>query len=313
MKLKTKTQNKTRRKKLTAYDWQMYSLLAIPLALVFVFAYIPMGGIIIAFKDYKYNLGILGSKWVGLNNFKFFFQSDAFLRITRNTLVMNFLFIIIGTVVAIFIAILLFELRSRTATKVFQTIFITPHFISWVIVAYMVFALLNAQYGVVNIAREKMGLEAIDWYGSPQYWPFILVLANVWKGFGMNSVMYYAGLMGIDTSLFEAAEVDGANKINIIFHIILPMLVPLVTVLTILNIGNIFRADFGLFYNVPRNVGLLYKTTDVIDTYIFRTMREVGDMGMSSAVGLLQSFVGFITVLITNGIVRKIDSDNALF
>ncbi len=313
MKLKTKTQNKTRRKKLTAYDWQMYSLLAIPLALVFVFAYIPMGGIIIAFKDYKYNLGILGSKWVGLNNFKFFFQSDAFLRITRNTLVMNFLFIIIGTVVAIFIAILLFELRSRTATKVFQTIFITPHFISWVIVAYMVFALLNAQYGVVNIAREKMGLEAIDWYGSPQYWPFILVLSNVWKGFGMSSVMYYAGLMGIDTSLFEAAEVDGANKINIIFHIILPMLIPLVTVLTILNIGNIFRADFGLFYNVPRNVGLLYKTTDVIDTYIFRTMREVGDMGMSSAVGLLQSFVGFITVLITNGIVRKIDSDNALF
>ena len=223
------------------------------------------------------------------------------------------MFIVIGTILAVFVAILLFELKSRAATKVFQTIMITPHFISWVIVAYMVFALLNTKYGIVNNIRAIMGLEKIDWYGKADYWPGILIIANVWKNIGMNSVMYYAGLMGIDSTLFEAAEVDGANKVKIIWHIIIPMLVPLITVLTILNIGNIFRADFGLFYNVPRNIGMLYKKTDVIDTYIFRTMREVGDMGMSSAVGLLQSIVGMITVIVTNSITKKINPDNALF
>lgn len=313
MKLKKSTQQTVRKKKISEYDLQMYSLWVIPLLLVFVFSYLPMAGIVIAFKDYKYNLGIFGSKWVGFNNFKFFFKSDVFARITYNTLSMNFMFIVIGTILAVFVAILLFELKSRAATKVFQTIMITPHFISWVIVAYMVFALLNTKYGIVNNIRAIMGLEKIDWYGKADYWPGILIIANVWKNIGMNSVMYYAGLMGIDSTLFEAAEVDGANKVKIIWHIIIPMLVPLITVLTILNIGNIFRADFGLFYNVPRNIGMLYKKTDVIDTYIFRTMREVGDMGMSSAVGLLQSIVGMITVIVTNSITKKINPDNALF
>lgn len=313
MKLKESTQQTVRKKKISEYDLQMYSLWVIPLLLVFVFSYLPMAGIVIAFKDYKYNLGIFGSKWVGFDNFKFFFKSDVFARITYNTLSMNFMFIVIGTILAVFVAILLFELKSRAATKVFQTIMITPHFISWVIVAYMVFALLNTKYGIVNNIRATMGLEKIDWYGKADYWPGILIIANVWKNIGMNSVMYYAGLMGIDSALFEAAEVDGANKVKIILHIIIPMLVPLITVLTILNIGNIFRADFGLFYNVPRNIGMLYKKTDVIDTYIFRTMREVGDMGMSSAVGLLQSIVGMITVIVTNSITKKINPDNALF
>ena len=313
MKLKKSTQQTVRKKKISEYDLQMYSLWVIPLLLVFVFSYLPMAGIVIAFKDYKYNLGIFGSKWVGFNKFKFFFKSDGFARITYNTLSMNFMFIVIGTILAVFVAILLFELKSRAATKVFQTIMITPHFISWVIVAYMVFALLNTKYGIVNNIRAIMGLEKIDWYGKADYWPGILIIANVWKNIGMNSVMYYAGLMGIDSTLFEAAEVDGANKVKIIWHIIIPMLVPLITVLTILNIGNIFRADFGLFYNVPRNIGMLYKKTDVIDTYIFRTMREVGDMGMSSAVGLLQSIVGMITVIVTNSITKKINPDNALF
>ncbi len=313
MKLKESTQQTVRKKKISEYDLQMYSLWVIPLLLVFVFSYLPMAGIVIAFKDYKYNLGIFGSKWVGFDNFKFFFKSDVFARITYNTLSMNFMFIVIGTILAVFVAILLFELKSRAATKVFQTIMITPHFISWVIVAYMVFALLNTKYGIVNNIRATMGLEKIDWYGKADYWPGILIIANVWKNIGMNSVMYYAGLMGIDSTLFEAAEVDGANKVKIILHIIIPMLVPLITVLTILNIGNIFRADFGLFYNVPRNIGMLYKKTDVIDTYIFRTMREVGDMGMSSAVGLLQSIVGMITVIVTNSITKKINPDNALF
>lgn len=314
--MKIKTQKKDRkyeRTKITGFQLQLYSLMVIPILLVFVFNYLPMAGIVIAFKNYKYNLGIFGSKWVGIDNFKFFFQSDVFTRITWNTIYMNFLFIIIGTAVAVFLAVLLFEIKSRNATKVFQTVLITPNFVSWVIAAYMVFAFLNPNYGMINTLRQNMGLSKIDWYSEPKYWPVILVIANVWKTMGMNSIMYYAGLMGIDTTLFEAAEVDGANKLQVTIHIIVPMLVPLITILTILNIGNIFRADFGLFYNVPRNVGLLYKTTDVIDTYIFRTMREVGDMGMSSAVGLLQSVVGFIMVMLTNYLSKKVNPDNALF
>lgn len=311
MKLEVGIQQKKR--KITTYEWQLYSLLIIPVLLVFIFSYIPMGGIIIAFKDYKYNLGILGSEWIGLDNFKFFFVSDAFARITWNTLYMNFLFIVIGHAAAVFVAILLFEIRSRTATKIFQTVLITPHFISWVVVAYIVYAFLNSNYGVVNSIINSMGGKTVDWYAKPDYWPFILVVCNTWKHIGMNSVMYYAGLMGIDSTLFEAAEVDGANRIQIIKNIILPLLVPIMTILIILAIGGIFRADFGLFYNVPRNIGLLFDKTDVIDTYIFRAMRELGDMGMSAAVGLLQSVVGFVMVMLTNAASKKINPDNALF
>lgn len=316
MKTQTQTQtltSKKRKKRLTQYDLQMYSLLIIPLLLVFVFSYLPMVGIVIAFKNYKYDLGIFGSEWVGLRNFEFFFKSDVFARITWNTLSMNFMFILFGTVISILFAILLFELKSRIGIKTFQTVMISPHFISWVIVAYMVYALLNSQYGIVNSIRSSMGLEKIDWYRRAEFWPVILVISNVWKTFGMNCVMYYAALMGIDSSMFEAAEIDGANKVQVIGSIVLPMLVPMITILTIMSIGNIFRADFGLFYNVPRNIGMLYKTTDVIDTYIFRTMREVGDMGMSSAVGLLQSVVGMVLVIVTNTTVKKIDADSALF
>ena len=302
-----------RKKKLTSYDWQMYSLLIIPLLAVFIFKYLPIGGIIIAFKNYKYNMGIFGSEWVGFDNFEFFFKSDVFTRITWNTIYLNFLFIIVGHAAAVFLAILLYYLRSRNATKLFQTVLITPNFISWVIVAYMVFAFLNPTYGVVNSILTSFGRHPIDFYSEPKYWPFILVIANVWKSVGMSSVTYYAGLMGIDSSLFEAAEVDGANKVQVALNVIVPSLVPLMTILIILAIGNIFRADFGLFYNVPRNVGLLYEATDVIDTYIFRTMREVGDMGMSSAVGLLQSVVGLIMVMLTNAVTKKINPDNALF
>ena len=312
MKNREKTKKKSR-KKITKNELELYALCFIPLLSLFIFNYIPMGGIIIAFKDYKYNLGIFGSKWVGINNFKFIFESDAFSTILRNTLVMNFIFIVVGTIAAVVVAILLFEVRSRKATKVYQTILITPNFISWVIASYMVYAFLNPQQGLLNVVLEFFGHQKIDWYAKPDAWPVILTIASVWKHVGMDSVIYYAALMGIDTSLFEAAEVDGANKFQIARKIIVPSLVPLISVLTILKIGNIFRADFGLFYQLTRNVGLLYPKTDVIDTYIFRTMREVGDMGMSSAVGLLQSVVGFVLVILTNHFSKKINPDNALF
>ena len=285
---------------------------------IFIFYYVPMGGIIVAFKNYKYNLGIFGSQWVGLSNFKFFVKSDVFIQLLRNTLFNNFLFIVFGILASLFIAILLFELSSRNATKVFQTVLITPHFMSWVIVAYMVFAILNPNFGYLNQLLGLFGADKIDWYSKPNAWPVILTVTSVWKNVGMDSVVYYAALMGIDTTLFEAAEVDGANKVQRVFHVVLPSLIPLITILTILKIGNIFRADFGLFYTVTQDgaSGNLYSTTNVIDTYIFRTFRQNTSgnaYGLTAAVGLLQSLVGMVMVLITNRIANAIDKDLGLF
>lgn len=292
---------------------RLYSLCALPLFLVFLFCYVPMGGLIIAFKDYRFNLGIFGSEWVGLENFEFFFKSPSFLLITRNTLFLNFLFIIFGTTAAIVVAMLLFEVKNRRKTKVFQTIMIMPNFISWVIAAYMLYAILNPQYGILNSLLMRFGKGPVDWYSKPEAWPVILTISSVWKSVGINSVIYYAGLMGIDTGMYEAAKIDGANKLQQIIHISIPSLLSLIIMLTILSIGNIFRADFGLFYQLTRDVGALYPTTDVIDTYIFRTMRVVGDMSMSAAVGFLQSIVGFVLVLFTNYVVKKIQPESAMF
>ena len=298
---------------LYADSWQLYLLCAIPVLLVFIFNYLPMGGIIIAFKKYTYSGGIFGSDWCGFKNFEFFFQSNDFANITWNTIYMNVIFIIVGTLSALTVGILLYQLTSRKATKVFQTMLITPHFISWVVAAYMLYAVLNPEFGILNNIRESMGMEPVDPYSDPSLWPGLLTVASVWKNVGMDSVIYYAALMGISQDLFEAADIDGANNWKKIKHVIIPELKTLIIMLTILKIGNIFRADFGLFYQLPQNVGALYPTTDVMDTYIFRTMRVVGNMGMSSAAGLLQSVVGFVLVVTTNAIVRKIDPDSSLF
>ncbi len=291
---------------------QFRTMCALPLFLIILFCYVPMGGIVIAFKDYRFADGIFGSRWNGLDNFKLFFNSDEFLKIAYNTLTINATFIIVGTIAAVALAILLYELTSRNLTKIFQTILITPNFISWVIVAYMVYGFLNPRMGIFNVFLNKLGIESIDWYSKPNAWPFILTIANVWKNVGMDSVIYYATLMGTDASLYEAADVDGANKLQKTKAITIPALVPLITMLTILKVGGIFGGDFGLFYQVTRDVGALYKTTDVMSTWIFRTMRT-GSMGMSAAAGLLQSVVGMILVIITNTIVKKIDSDMSLF
>lgn len=307
-----------KRKKITRNEWQLYSLCVIPLLLVFVFSYVPMFGVIIAFKNYKFNKGIFGSPWVGLSNFEFFVKSDVFVKLIRNTLCNNLLFIVFGIIASLIIAILLFEVKSRKATKVFQTLMITPHFMSWVIVAYMVYAILNPNYGYLNQLLSLFGVESIDWYSKPYAWPIILTITNVWKNVGMDSVVYYASLMGIDTTLFEAAEIDGASKFKRTIHIVLPSLVPLITILTILKIGGIFRADFGLFYTVTQDGanGNLYETTNVIDTYIFRTFRGStggNSYGLTSAVGLLQSVVGMILVCFTNWASKKVDDDLGLF
>ncbi len=317
--MKVETQKKVRKKrKFTKSDLELYSLAILPMLIVFIFKYLPMGGLIIAFKNYKFSKGILGSQWVGLQNFKFFFESNVFVQLVRNTLLNNILFIVFGTVASLLVAILLFEIKSRNATKTFQTLLITPYFMSWVIVAYMVYAILNPSYGYLNQILTALGKENIDWYSKPGAWPAILTIIYVWKNVGIDSVVYYASLMGLDTSLFDASEVDGANKLQRTLHIVLPSLLPLISILTILKIGNIFRADFGLFYTVTQDgaSGNLYSTTNVIDTYIFRTFRENAtgnSYGLTTAVGLLQSVVGMITVILTNWGARKIDPDISLF
>lgn len=307
-----KQKQKKYKSPISQYDWQLWALCIIPLAAVFIFSYIPMFGIIIAFKDYRYADGIFGSKWNGFKNFEFLFKSDTFVRITTNTLFMNFLFILCGTVAAISLAIILYKLNSRTGVKVYQTILITPNFISWVLASYMVYAILHPQNGTLNQLLGIFGLESIDWYSRPGAWPVILTISSVWKNIGMDCVVYYASLMGMDNSILEAAYIDGANSRQRNKYILIPHIMSLMIMLTILKIGGIFRADFGLFYQIPRNVGALYKTTDVIDTYIFRTMRVNGDMSTSSAAGLLQSVVGFILVMLTNWCVKKVDEDSAL-
>ena len=292
---------------------QLYAMCAIPMLLLFIFCYLPMFGIVIAFKDYRYDKGIFGSDWVGLKNFEFFVRSDDFFRITRNTLFLNSLFIFFGLIVAVAIALLLYELCNRRFIKTVQTMLIVPHFMSWVVAGYIVYAFLNPQYGFINNVLTSLNMQPIDWYGRPELWPAILTISSLWKGVGMGSITYYAALMGIDSEYFDAAAIDGANKAQITWHITLPFLRPLMVILTILAIGGIFRADFGLFYQLTRDAGKLYSTTDVVDTYIYRVMRVVGDMSMSSAAGLLQSVVGFVLIMLTNFIVKKIEPDNSLF
>lgn len=292
---------------------QLLVLAAIPALIIFIWCYIPMFGIIIAFKNYKYNLGILKSPWIGFKNFENLVSSNVFSKLVFNTIGNNFLFIVFGTIAAIIIAVLLFEVRSRVATKVYQTIMITPHFISMVLVSFLVYIFLSPNGGLINVLLNRLGMESVDWYATPKAWPVILTITYIWKHFGMDSVMYYAALMGVDDAVIEAARIDGANKFRVYLHVILPELTGLIVILVILKIGNIFRADFGMFYQVTRNVGTLYDTTDVMDTYIFRMVREVGDMGLSSAADVLQSMVGFVLVVITNRITKKIDPDKALF
>lgn len=294
-------------------------IMALPATIWFIcFSYLPMAGMVIAFKEYRYSrdgflASILNSEWVGFDNFKFLFStSDAYI-ITRNTILYNAVFIVLGLVMAVALAIILSELVNKRLAKWFQTAMFLPHFLSWVIVAYFVYSFLSYDKGIVNQLLGWLGVDLIQWYNDKTYWPVILVLVFLWKSVGYNSVIYLAGIMGIDRSLYEAAMIDGANKWQQVRSITIPMLTPLMVIMTILAIGKIFYADFGLFYQVPRDSGTLYAVTNVIDTYVYRGLKVTGEIGMSAAAGLYQSVVGFVLVIISNMIVRKIDKDNALF
>lgn len=290
-----------------------YNLLTLPaVILLLVFSYIPMAGLVLAFKDYRFDLGVFKSPWIGLQNFKFFFTSDDAWRITSNTLTLNLLFIGAGLAFSVLFALLLFEIKNKYMVKFYQTAVILPNFISWVVVGYMSYIVLNPTMGVLNSMLKVFGVAPIDWYANPGYWPGILLIAYLWKNVGINCVIYFAALMGIDTEYYEAADLDGATKFQKTIYISIPFIMPTILIMFILALGGIFRSDFGLFYQLTRDIGKLYSTTDVIDTYIMRSLKTLGDVGMSSAVGLFQSVVGFVTVIAANWVVKKIDSDSAI-
>lgn len=278
-----------------------------------VFNYLPMFGTIVAFKDFDVSKGILRSPWNGLDNFRFLFMTTDAWRITRNTLAYNAVFIVLDLLVSLTIAISLDSLNSRKLVKLFQTVNFFPHFISWVVAGYMLYAFLQPQYGLINKFLSNFGIDKVSWYMEAKYWIFILPIAYIWKHAGYSSILYYSALINIDREYYEAAEIDGASRWKIIINIKIPMLSSLIIMMVLLAIGKIFYADFGMFYNLPRNVGILYRTTDVIDTYVYRSLKISGDIGMGSAAGLYQSIIGFLLVITTNTIVKKLDQDKALF
>lgn len=289
-------------------------IMALPgIAYLFINNYMPLPGLVLAFKNYSARKGIFGSDWAGISNFKYLFATkDAFV-ITRNTILYNVAFIIVNLVCAIAVAIILSEITSK-AKKFYQSAILLPYLISYVIISYLVFAFLSMENGFINNSiLAPLGIEPISWYTETKYWPFILVLVNIWRGIGYNCIIYLSTILGFDRTYYEAAAIDGASKWKQITSITIPMLKPTIIMLTLMSIGRIFYSDFGLFYQVPRNSGNLLSVTNTIDTYVYRGLLELGDISMSSAAGVYQSLVGFILVLAANLIVRRIDKDSALF
>ncbi|WP_342772903.1 ABC transporter permease [Paenibacillus taihuensis] len=268
----------------------------------------------IAFKKINYRIGILHSPWVGLKNFEFLFKTKEAWTITRNTILYNLTFIVIGTVIAVGVAMLLNQIRQNGARKSYQTIILLPHLISIVVVSYLVFGFLSTESGFVNNSiLEPLGIAPISWYSTAKFWPYIIVIVAIWKSFGYSCIIYYATLVGIDKSYYEAAVIDGASRWKQMKHITLPGLKSIIIILTLMSISKIFYSDFGLFYQVPMNSGALIDITNTIDTYVYRGLAKLNNIGMASAAGFFQSIVGFVLVILANYIVKKIDEDSALF
>ena len=305
---------KEKKKNVLKEYWPLYLMMLPALLYLLINNYIPMAGMVIAFKKLNFAKGIWASPWAGLKNFKFLFASKDAWIITRNTLLYNVAFILINMVVGIAIAILITEVRNTKLKKIYQSAILLPFLMSMVIFSYIVYALLSAENGLVNNSILPLfHIDPIQWYQKPKYWPAILIIANCWKGVGYGCLIYIASLIGIDPSFYEAARLDGASKWQEITKITLPSLVPTIITLLLLSIGRIFYSDFGLFYQVPMNSGVLFPTTNVIDTYVYRALIEQGNISMSSAAGVYQSLVGFCVVMLSNWIVRRVDKDQALF
>ena len=279
----------------------------------FIFSYLPMSGAIVAFKSYNFREGIFGSPWVGFSNFEYFFKSGQAWIVTRNTILYNVGFIVVNTVLQMGLAIFISEIGGKYFKKVTQTAMFLPCFISWVVVGMIAYNFLNVAYGTVNTILNKLGMESINFYGTKWVWPIIITAFCAWKNVGYGTVLYLAAIMGIDQEIYEAAQIDGANIFQRIFKVTIPCLVPTLIILTLLSIGNIFRGDFQMFYQLVGNNGPLFPITDVIDTFTFRSLIQSGEVGMSAAAGLYQSIFCFITIIITNKIVKSYDKDYSLF
>lgn len=286
----------------------------------FLLRYLPMAGIMLAFKDYKVYTkapsfwnNMTHSNWVGFKKFEFLFASSDTTKIIRNTLGYNILWIVMGLVLSVTLAIILNEITHKFAAKTYQTLMFFPYFLSWVVVSYFVLAFLDPTRGLLTHWQMNQGVKPIAWYSEAKYWPYILTICNVWKNTGYSCILYLAAITGIDASQYEAASIDGATKWQQVRYVTLPHLRTMICILLIMNVGKIFNADFGLFYTVPMNSGPLFSTTQVIDTYVYRVMTATGDIGMSTAAGLLQNTVGFICIMVANTIVKKIDEDSSLF
>lgn len=309
----TSTTRRKGRRSLRKYV-PLYIMMLPGLIYLLINNYLPLFGLSIAFKDVNYSKGIWDSDWIGFKNFEYLFKTDDAFIITRNTILYNAAFIVLGLIVSVGVAILLNEIRNKVASRFYQSVIILPFLISIIIVSYLVYAMFSVNTGMVNkTLLPALGLDPISWYTEPKYWPFILTVVHIWKAAGYSCIVYLAAIIGIDPEYYEAAKLDGASKWMQIRKITLPMITPVITILTLLGIGRIFYSDFGLFYQVPMDSGALFSTTNVIDTYVFRGLTQLGDIGMSSAAGFYQSLVGFVLVLVSNYVVRKIDKNNALF
>ncbi|SCY54608.1 ABC transporter permease [Butyrivibrio sp. INlla14] len=298
----------------TLWRYRVLELMCLPAVIFFfMFSYMPMPGIYVAFVKYNYGKGIFGSPFVGLKNFQFIAESGKLWDLTRNTILYNIAFILLGNFLAILVAILLNEMQSKMFKKVSQTMMFLPYFISQVLVGILVYNLLNYDYGFVNEILSSLGREKWGPYSDPSVWPVILVIVHLWQQTGYNSVVYFAAICGIDAEIIEAAKVDGANAFQKIRYIILPGLKPTIVILLLFALGGIVKGNFGLFYNIIGTNSLLYPTTDIIETYVYRATITDFNFSTASAVGLYQSIIGFAMVMIVNFIVKKIDPDYSLF
>ena len=305
---------KSMTRKFKREDIPLY-IMALPgVALLILFSYLPMGGLVLAFKKYNVQKGIFGSPFNGFDNFKILFSSsDAFL-ITRNTVLYNVVFIFVNMILAVIISLMLSELHSKRAAKLYQTVYMLPNFLSWAVVAIILSAFLERTNGYVNHILRQLGQPGmVDWYQKVSLWPPLLVCINAWKGVGYQAVMYLAVISGIPTDYYEAAVLDGASRFQQAVYITIPHLRHIIAISLIMAMGNIFRGDFGLFYTVTQDSGMLYPVTNVIDTYIYRGLMNQVNVGMTAATGLFQSLVGLVFVLLSNGLVSKMDPDSAMF
>ena len=291
-----------------------FLIMLLPAALfILIFSYLPMGGIILAFKQYRYADGIFGSPWNGLENFKFFFISGKAWPVTRNTMLYNLAFIGVGMFLQVTFAIILSEIKGKVFKKLTQSAMFLPFFISWVVASSIFYNMFSYEYGVFNGILKTLGNEPVDIYANAAVWPFILICLNAWKSVGYGSVVYLASITGIDQAIYEAADIDGANVWQKIRFITLPSIVPTMIIMLLLALGSIFRGDFGLFYQLVGNNGNLLPVTDIIDTFVFRALMSTSDIGMSAAAGVYQSVLCLITILIANKAVKTLQPDYSLF